>query len=182
MAEEDKGTEEETGTGEETEEKETEEVEETPEDEKEKKDPEVEKAIKRRDLAVKRAQKAEAELKKYKEKEKEESTADPVAKANARLIFASARTVLTGMGIADKEDQKEILSVLDFSDIDVDDEDGPDEDAISEKIEALRKAFGSVSEGGTRRVPRTVKTNKSTKETNTDPDKARYARIIGGRS
>jgi hypothetical protein len=161
-----------------------EETEEGGEDDKpeDKTDPEVAKAVKRRDLALKRAQKAESELKKYKEKEAKEGEDDPVAKANARLISASARTVLASAGVTDREDQKEVLAMLNLSDIDVDDTDGPDEDEIADRVERLRAIF-SGGAAPKKRVPGSVKPKDrgGSGGGNTDPDKARYARIMGGR-
>ncbi len=174
---EEKETEEE--TSEDDEDDETEEQEqETPESLKERAE-KAEKTAKRRDSALRKAQ---AELAKLREEKEKPGDEDPVAKANARLLNASARTVLTAAGIADKEDQKLILSMIDLSDVDVDDEDGPDEDAIEEKISDLRRIFGGTSkpERPGSRTPRGVKAPDRGKGETTDPDASRYRRFMRG--
>lgn len=181
-----------TGSGGGSGEKETEDAEkEEPEDESEEEEQEPEetaetakaradkweKTAKRRESALRKAQEDLAKLRAEKEKPEDE---DPVAKANARLLNASARTVLTAAGITDKEDQKLILSMITLSDVDVDDEDGPDEDAIEEKITELRRIFGGTSKperkGSTR--PRGVKATGETPSA-PDADSARYRRFLG---
>lgn len=170
----------------ETEETETEEVEETEENETpEEESPEAlkerltkaERTAQRRESALRRAQAELAKLREEKEKPEEE---DKVAVANRRLIHASARTVLTAAGVADKEDQKLILKMIDLSDVAVDDEDGPDEDTIEERIADLRRIFGGTSKperkGNTR--PRGVKP-ASESSSAPDPDSARYRRFLG---
>lgn len=150
-------------------------------DEKESENPEVKKAIARRDRALRRAQKAEERVKELEAAAKgDKDKPDPVETANRRLIGASARTVLAGMGVTDKGDQKAVLSVLDLSGIEVDDEDGPDEEAIEEAIENLQRIFGGKAESR-RRTPGSVKTNRGGDKSGdkADPDKARYARIMG---
>lgn len=136
----------------------------------------------RRESALRKAQKEIAELKAEKEKP-ENGEPDPVAKANARLLSASARTVLTAAGVVEKDDQKLILSMIDLSDVDVDDEDGPDEDAIEEKIGELRRIFGGTAKPDRpgSRTPRGVKAPDRSKGETVDGDTARYRRIIGSR-
>lgn len=167
----------------------TTEAEETPEEETPETEPEeteeesskvdkaeLDKAIRRRDRALADKRKLEAELAELK-KGKDEKEADPVEVANRRLVTASARTVLAGLGIAEKADQKAVLEVLRLDDIDVDDE-GPDEDAIEERIGELRRIFGGNSTNG-KRVPRSVRTaDRGAGGGQSDPDAARYARIL----
>lgn len=159
--------------------------EETDDDEEGKPSPELTKAIKRRDAALNRARKAEAALAEATKKDGDDKP-DPVAVANARLVAASARTVLAGAGVTDKADQKTILSVLNLSDIEVDDEDGPDEDAIEEKIADLRRILGGKAPAEKRtgsRVPgSTSSKDKGSGSTTTDPDAARYRAFMSGRS
>lgn len=133
----------------------------------------------RRENALRKAQE---ELAKLREK-KESDEPDPVAKANARLLNASARTVLTAAGVTEKDDQKLILSMIDLSDIEVDDEDGPDEDAIEEKISELRRIFGGTDKPARpgSRTPRGVRAPDRSKGETMDADTARYRRIIGSR-
>ena len=134
----------------------------------------------RREAALRKAQKELAELKKPKEPDEEE---DKVAKANRRLLTASARTVLTAAGIADRDDQKLVLSLIDLSGIEIDEEDGPDEDAIEEKISDLRRIFGATSKPDApgSRKPRGVRTADRGGNGTVDADTARYRRIIGAK-
>lgn len=143
-------------------------------DDKKEKDPELQKAIRRRDRALAEARRLKREL----EARDKKDDVDPVAEANQRLVRTAAHGVLRGLGVEDKEDRVEILNMLNLSDIDVDD-DGADEDAIEEKVELLRRVFGAKSSSPGRNAPRSVKTKRNEKETTTDPDKARYRRILG---
>ncbi len=147
------------------------------EKEEDKPNPELAKAIARRDRAISEARRLRKELD---EKNKKDEEKDPVAEANGRLVRTAAHGVLRGLGVESKEDRIEILDMLNLSDIDVD-EDGADEDAIEEKIDLLRRAFGAKSGAPGRTRPNSVKSKRETKETNSDPDAARYARIIGRR-
>lgn len=135
---------------------------------------------KRRETALRKAQEENAKLRA--EKDKPEGD-DPLKKANARLLNSSARTVLAAAGITEKDDQKLILSMVNLSDVEIDDEDGPDEDAIEEKISELRRIFGGTTKpqrpGST--TPRGVKAPDRGKGEQADPDAARYRRIIAGR-
>lgn len=153
--------------------------EETPESLKERAE-KAEKTAKRRDAALRKAQGELAKLREEKEKPEGE---DPVAKANARLVSASARTVLTAAGITDKEDQKLILSMVSLADIEVDDEDGPDEDEIESRISDLRRIFGGTSkpERPGSRTPRGVKAPDRGKGETSDADASRYRRFLSGR-
>lgn len=137
----------------------------------------LDKAIKRRDAALARARKAEAELAKTKEKEEKD---DPVAKANTRIVRTATHGVLRGLGIEDKADRESVLEVLRLDDIEVDDN-GADEDAIEERINDLRRILGAGNGKATKRVPKGVDTrDKGGKgDTKTDPDEARYKRILG---
>ena len=139
---------------------------------------ELDKAVKRRTAALARAKKAEDELAKIKAEKEGADKPDPVKVANERLVRQSARTALAAAGITDKDDQKAVLGVLKLDDIDVDD-DGPDEDAIEERIEELRRILGA-GKTEKRTTPKTVRTqDKGGKgDTTTDPDAARYKRIL----
>lgn len=151
------------------------EEEEAPEEEP-KPDPELEKwkkrAIRREDQLTK-AQEELAKLKGEKEKPAEE---DPLQKANRRLVHASARTVLTAAGVTDKDAQATVLSMLNLSDIDVDDEDGPDEDEIEKRLTKLREALAPRE---VRRRPGNVSPKDRGAGSPVDADTARYRRIIG---
>lgn len=142
-----------------------------------KKDPELVKAIRARDRAKREARRLRAELDKNKKTDDDEP--DPEQKANEKIVRTAAHGILRGLGIEDKEDRIAVLNVLRLDDIDVD-SDGADEDAIEERIEELRSILG-VQKSRTARVPRTVKTKRESKDTTTDPDAARYRRIIGSR-
>jgi hypothetical protein len=156
------------------------------EDEKDSKpDPELQKAIKRRDAAIARARKAEEALAAATKKDGDDKP-DPVEVANRRLVNASARTVLASAGVTDKEDQKTILAVLNLSDIDVDDDDGPDEDAIEERISDLRRILGGkapVEKRTGSRVPKSTSSSDKGGSSNTaDADAARYRRFMAGKA
>jgi hypothetical protein len=159
----------------------TEEAEETPEEESS--DPELQKAIKRRDRALAEKRKLAARVAELEKQAEGKPEDDPVAKANVRLVNASARTILAGLGVTDRDDQKDVIAALNLSDVSVDDE-GPDEDEISDRIERLRTILTGKETRS--RAPRTVRTadrGGPDAETNSDPDKARYRRIMkqGGR-
>jgi hypothetical protein len=148
------------------------------EESEDKKDPELQKAIQARDRAKRKMRELQQELDKLKNKDTEE--ADPVAEANTKIVRTAAHGILRGLGVESKEDRIEVLNLLRLDDIDVD-ADGADEDAIEERIEKLREVLGAKPSSPGRNVPRSVKPNRGTKETNSDPDKARYARILGTR-
>lgn len=130
----------------------------------------------RRDRELRRAQ---AELAAAK-KEKEGAEDDPVAKANKRLVTASARTILAGAGVTERADQQEVISLLNLSDISVDDE-GPDEDEIEDRIDRLRSIFGAKSSAPGRTLPRTTKTKDKGSKDTADSDSQRYRRILGNK-
>ncbi len=140
-----------------------------------KKDPELAKAIRRRDRAIATARRLKAELEAA--TKKDDDKPDPVAEANNRLVRTAAHGVLRGLGVDSKEDRIEILDMLNLSDVEVTD-DGADEDMIEEKVELLRRVFGAKPGAPGRTPPRTVKTRRDSKDTTTDPDAARYKRIL----
>jgi hypothetical protein len=177
-------TEEETDeTEEETEDESTDDSDDSTEDDgKPKPGSELAKAIARRDRALARARKAEKELADSK-KDKDDDKPDPIAVANSRVVNASARALLASTGITDREDQKAVIAMIRLDDIEVDDE-GPDEDAIEERISDLRRIFGAKT-STTTRVPRTTSTRDkggAQGGTTSDPDKARYQRFMSGKS
>lgn len=141
----------------------------------------LQKAIRRRDRALARARKAEAALAEA-TKKKEDEAEDPTAKANARLVRAEAKSQLAAIGITDKEDQRAILDVLRLDDIDVDDEGDVDDEAVEDRITELRRIFGSGS-APARRVPKSTsaKDKGGNNKDTSDPDAARYKRIMGAR-
>jgi hypothetical protein len=151
-------------------------------EEEKKPDPELAKAIKRRDAAIARARKAEEALAAATKKDGEDDKPDPVAVANRRLVNASARTVLASAGVTDKDDQKTILAVLNLADIEVDDEDGPDEDAIEERISDLRRILGGKEPAKRTRVPASTSSkDKGGSGNASDPDAARYRAFMAGK-
>jgi hypothetical protein len=158
------------------------EEEDSDDDKESKPSPELTKAIKRRDAALARARKAEAALAAATKKDGEDDKPDPVAVANERLVKASARTVLAGIGVTDKEDQRTILAVLNLSDVEVDDEDGPDEDAIEERISDLRRILGGKEPVKQTRVPKSTSSkDKGSSGSTADPDAARYRAFMAGK-
>ena len=115
------------------------------------------------------------------EKPKDEKP-DPLRAANLRLVNSEARAQLAALGITDKSEQKTVIGYLNLGDVSVDDDGDVDTDEIEERISALQKIFGGKSQR--RRPPRTDPRDRSgggSGPTNSDPDSARYARILGKR-
>lgn len=132
----------------------------------------------RRDAALRKAQAELAELKGKAAKEGDDQP-DPMAEANARLVRQSARTVLAGLGVKDRQDQAAILSVLNLSDVEVDSNGDPDEDEISERLSRLRELLSMPAGEPRKRTPRLISKDRGgDKDTPPDPDKARYQRIL----
>lgn len=144
--------------------------------EKKPKDPELEKAIKARDRVKAENRRLKAELAASAKKDDDDAP-DPEKVADTKIVRTAAHGILRGLGIEDKDDRVAVLDLLRLDDVSVD-ADGADEDEIEERIDRLRDILGGPK-SRTARVPRTVKANRETKETNTDPDKARYRRIMG---
>lgn len=128
------------------------------------------------------ARKAQAELAELRKKAEGGDEPDPVAQANAKLIRASARSVLAGAGVTDKDAQATVLQYLNLDGVDVDANGDPDEDEIQDRVDALREAFGAAQAAPARRTPRVVtKDRGGSQRQPADPDAARYARILGRR-
>lgn len=145
----------------------------------------LERTARRRDAALRKAQARIAELEKGQGGgDPKDPADDPVAKANAKLVRAEARTALAAAGVTDREDQKVVLEVLNLAGIEVDD-DGPDADAVEELVATLRRVFGKVSGEPGRVRPRTPRVDTrdrgGSKGEPVDPDAARFARILGRR-
>jgi hypothetical protein len=123
-----------------------------PKDKKDTTDPEVAKAIRRRDAAIKARQTAEAEVAALKEKYEKDKT-DPIKVANGRLVKAEARTVLTAAGVTDKSDQAAILDFLGLDSVSVTDSGEVDTGAIEDRVEELRRIFGKAPAKPAKRTP-----------------------------
>lgn len=183
---EDEGRTEDEGTEDETEDEGTEEESEGTEEESGEDDPAAlrkdrDSAIKRRDKALARARAAEKELAALRAAKdgKESEEPDPVEEAHAKLVRSSARTALTAAGVS-KDDQADVLDLLNLSGVTVDARGDVDEDAVEDAVEVLRRAFGGTS-NGRRTRPRTDPRDRGSAGGKSDPDSERYARIIGGR-
>lgn len=150
------------------------------EDEKDSKDEsELKKAIRRRDRALREKRALERELQEFRDKDKKKDDPDPVKVANTRLIRAEVRTQLASAGITEREDQKVILEILDLEGVSVGDDGDVDVDEIEDRIAELRRIFGGRA---TKRTPRVdTRDRGKDKDTNTDPDAARYRQILGRR-
>jgi hypothetical protein len=149
-------------------------------DEPGKPDDEVAKWRKRAESRDKKLREAQAELARLKAAQNGGEETDPVATANARLVSAEARTLLAGLGVTDKADQRAVLAVLDLSDVDVDDDGEVDTDAIEERLAELRRVLGGKVDR--KRSPRVDTRDRGGRETTpADPDAARYKRILGQR-
>lgn len=146
----------------------------------------LDRAAKRRDAALRKAQQEIADLKKGSKKDGDpDPAADRAARADMRLVRAETRTALTAVGVTDREDQKRVLDALNLTGIEVDEEDGPDPDQVADLIEVLRKAFGGKGGSNGKDRPRTPRIDTrdrgGAKADPADPDKARYAKILGQR-
>lgn len=142
----------------------------------------LERTARRRDAALRKAQARIAELEKsQREGDPKEPADDPVARANAKLVRAEARTALAAAGVTDREDQKAVLEILNLSGIEVDD-DGPDPDAVADLVDTLRRVFGGRAGDGKSPRPRTPRVDTrdrgGSKTPPADPDADRYARIL----
>jgi hypothetical protein len=135
----------------------------------------------RRDTALRAAQekiaKLEAAAKGDGDKAKEPS---PLEKANAKLLQAAARTVLASAGVTDRDQQRAVIDVLQLSGVEVGDNGDVDEDALSDIVDVLKKAFGGGQRRSTPRVSPVDKGSQSGAPT-VDRDTARYYRIMGRR-
>jgi hypothetical protein len=118
-------------------------------------DTELKKAIGRRDRALKEKAALADQLRALKEKYEPEK-ADPVKVANRRLVAAEARVVLTGKGITDPGDQKEVMDFLALDSVTVSDDGEVDSDTLTDRVERLSSIFGKLGGGGGngRRTPR----------------------------
>lgn len=130
----------------------------------------------RRDKLVRDLQAKVATLEAGKDGDKDKP--DPVTVANTRLVRAEARTALAAAGVTDKDSQKAVLSVLNLSGVDVASDGEVDADALEDMMEALKKAFGGTA-GKRRQSPPLDTRDKSKNTAPADPDKDRYARILG---
>ncbi|HET9234919.1 MAG TPA: hypothetical protein VFP10_12330 [Candidatus Eisenbacteria bacterium] len=142
---------------------------------------ELTKAARRRDRALQRARDAEARLAKLENKDGKDEP-DPVAEANGRLVRAEAKSVLAAAGVTDREDQAEVLGFLNLSDIEVDSRGDVDTDTLEERVQRLREIFAGTAASNGRRRPRVDTRDKGRAGGSaSDPDAARYKRILGRR-
>lgn len=139
----------------------------------------------RRDRALRKAQAEIAALKNGPAPkdgdQKDPAAPDPEAKANRKLVAGAARVELATLGVA-KEDHADILEVLNLDGIDVDDDGEVDADAVAERIEVLRKAFGGTApvKPLRPRSPRiTARDQGGTNGEPVNPDAVRWRRILG---
>lgn len=143
-------------------------------------DPEVRKALQRRDAALKRAQKAEDDARKLREKY-EPKDEDPEVKANRKLVRAEARVVLTKAGVTETDDQKVLMDVLALDDVDVDTDGAVDSDAIQERLDAILAVARKLTGPGGRRTPRVdTRDRGGEKEKPMDAAKRRRMEMLRG--
>jgi hypothetical protein len=124
--------------------------------------------------------KAQEELKELRGKGEQEQE-DPEARANQKLIRASARAVLAGVGVTDRTVQGEVMGLINLSDIEVDDAGDPDEDEIADRISRLRKALGAEVKPARRTPARDTADRGASQGSDSDPDKARMRAFLRGR-
>lgn len=131
----------------------------------------------RREDALRRSQ---ARIKELEAKDGDDKE-DPEVVANRKLVRASAKAVLAGAGITDREAQKDVLELINLSDIEVDDAGDPDEDEITERIERLREALGAKAKPA-KRTPagRTTADRGGSRAAAVDPTSARMQAFLRG--
>jgi hypothetical protein len=152
------------------------------EDPKEKEDPEKAKLIRRRDAALRRAQKAEEDAAKLREKY-EARDQDPEVRANRKLVAAEARVVMAAKGITDPADQKTLAAYLDLGSVTVSGDGDVDSDTIQDRLEELVSVVGKLSGGGGRtRTPRLdTRDRGGEKAKPLDPGSKRRRDMLAGR-
>jgi FtsZ-binding cell division protein ZapB len=150
-------------------------------DDNEDEDPPSTEAYKKLEAKARRREdalrKAQAELKELKAKDSDTPEVSAEDRANQKLVRASAKTVLAGIGVTDRADQASILEIIRLDDIEVDDSGDPDEDEISDRVERLRKALG-VKASKERRTPARQTSDRGGNGGNSDPDSARYRAFL----
>lgn len=144
------------------------------------------KAIKRRDAALRQLRQLKEENDRLKIGKEEETKPDAVALANGQLVKAEARTQLAALGITDRAAQRDVLDILNLDGVEVDDTGEVDSDAVEDRISRLAEVFGALKakeeEPKRRPAPRTSTKDRGAKTNETsDPDAARYQRILGRR-
>lgn len=155
----------------------TDEPEELPEDHPFRKD--MERAAKKRDAAIAKAAKLEERLRELEgPKDDEPSEAD---KLRQGMIRTAGRAVLAGSGITDKKDQSVLLDAIKLDGIEVDESGEVDTEALEDRLADLRRILGAGQSTG-RRVPRMDTRDRGGRDSEpTDPDAARYRRIMAQR-
>jgi hypothetical protein len=125
--------------------------------------------------------KAQARVKELEAKEKGDTPEDPEVVANRKLIRASGKTVLAGLGVTDRAAQASVLELINLSDIEVDSNGDPDEDEIIERIERLRDALGAGQRQERRTPQRNTADRGGSRGGNTDPTSARMQAFLRNR-
>lgn len=144
---------------------------------------EVEKWKKRASARDRRLREAQAEIARLKAKEEGGEEPDKETKANAKLVASAARTQLAAAGITDRDDQRAVIGLLRLDDIEVDEDGEVDEEALEERLAELRRILGAKGPAPAKRTPRVDTRDKGAggKPAETDPDSARFRRILGQR-
>lgn len=129
---------------------------------------------KRRDEKLREAQAKIRELE-GKPEDTEPSEADVL---RSGMIRTAGRAVLAGAGITDKADQSALLDAIKLDGIEVDSAGEVDTDELESRIGELRRILGA-GQAPARRIPRTDTRDKGGRNAEpTDPDTARYRRIM----
>ena len=136
----------------------------------------LEAKAKRREDALRKAQ---ARVKELEAKDSDTPEVSAEDRANQKLVRASAKTVLAGIGVTDRADQAAVLELINLSDIEVDDAGDPDEDEISDRIERLRKALGGKAPTS-RNTPRRQTADRGANQDNQDATSKRMQAFLRG--
>lgn len=131
---------------------------------------------KRRDEKLREAQAKIAELEGP--KDDAPSEADVLRQG---MIRTAGRAVLAGSGITDKKDQSTLLDAIKLDGIEVDASGEVDTEELETRLADLRRILGAGQAPG-RRVPRMDTRDRGGRDSEpTDPDAARYKRIMAQR-
>lgn len=132
---------------------------------------------KRRDEKLREAQAKIREL----EGKPEDSEPSEADKLRQGMIRTAGRAVLAGSGITDKKDQSVLLDAIKLDGIEVDESGEVDTEALEDRLADLRRILG-VGQASGRRVPRMDTRDRGGRDSEpTDPDSARYRRIMAQR-
>lgn len=131
----------------------------------------------KRDQLLRERQAELAKLKGESEKPTEPTEADRLRQG---MVRTAGRAVLAALDVKDRDDQSAILDAIRLDGIEVDETGEVDTEELESRIEKLRKILGAPQPVKTPR-PRVDTRDRGGRDVKpTDPDTARYQRIING--